>query len=244
MPNGATPPYFDGTPNRYLLGRGSCLWRVHGHKYSARAFKAVPSDPRFGGARFDATEADDYPFFYAALDQATALAEALLRDLDPDDRGMRVLTGAALAGRQISGLTLTRDLQLVSLVSGQDLAAIGQDAWLVTAAGLEYARTREWGHWLRSQAKWAHGFVWDSLRDRGGLAVVLFGDRLATAFGNDYERILLHEVPELAVSLDDEDGADWLNGLLGRYRVAVARPQPAGTGKAGTGTGKGGHSRR
>ena len=226
MPNRTPPPYYDGTPHRYTLGRGSCLWRVHDRKYCARSFKAVPADPLFGGARFDATEADRYPYYYGALDQGTAVAETLFRDLYHDDRGMRLLTGTALAGRQISGLTLTRDLDLVSLINGQDLAAIAQDAWLVTASGPEYAQTRGWGHWLRSQAKWAHGFIWDSLRDRGGLAVVLFGDRLAAAFGKDYERVLLHEVPELAVPLDDVTEADWLNGLLGQYRVAVEPPRP------------------
>ncbi len=226
MPYCAPPSHYDGTPNRYLLSRGSCLWRVHGHQYSARSFKAVCSDRLFDGARFDATEADNYPFYYAALDQVTALAETLFRDLHPDDRGMRVLTGAALTGRQISGLTLTRDIELVSLIDGKDLAAIGQDTWLVTASGPEYAQTRGWGQWLRGQAEWAHGFIWDSLRDRGRLAIVLFGDRLAAAFGQYYERALLHEVPELAVSLDNAAEAEWLNGLLEPYRVAVERPRP------------------
>ena len=50
--------------------------------------------------------------------------------------------GPARRGRQMSGLTLTRDLDLVSLIDGKDLAAIGQDAWLVTASGPEYAQTR------------------------------------------------------------------------------------------------------
>ena len=226
MPNRTPPPYYDGTPHRYTLGRGSCLWRVHDRKYCARSFKAVLADPLFGGARFDATEADEYPYYYGALDQGTAVAETLFRDLYHDHRGMRLLTGAALAGRQISGLTLTRDLDLVSLINGQDLAAVAQDHWLVTASGPEYAQTRGWGHWLRSQAKWAHGFIWDSLRDRGGLAVVLFGDRLAAAFGKDYERVLLHEIPELAVPLDDVTEAEWLRGLLEQYRVAVEPPDP------------------
>jgi hypothetical protein len=221
VPSIAPPPRYDGTPHRYRLARGSCLWRVHGRRYCARSFKTASSDPLFGGARFDATPADPYPFYYAALDEATALAETLFRDLDPDEYGKRVLAGPALAGRQISGLTLTRDLELVSLIDGKDLAAIGQDAWLVTASGSEYAQTRGWGHWLRAQAGWAHGLVWDSLRDRGGMAIVLFGDRLGAAFGNHYERVLLHEIPELAVDLDDVSRAEWLNALLEQYRVTV-----------------------
>jgi RES domain len=214
------PALYDGTPNRYSLRRGTCLWRVHKHEYSARAFKAVPSD-LFEGARFDSTDADPYPYWYAALDETTALAEVLLRELPYDERGTRALTHVALAGRQISGLTLTRDLELVSLIAEVDLAAVAQDQWLVSATGHEYAFTREWAHWLRSQAPWAHGFIWSSRRDRGRLAIILFGDRCAMTFGTAYEREVLHEIPELAVDLDDKAGAEWLNGLLAPYRVVI-----------------------
>jgi hypothetical protein len=229
VPSAPPPGQYDGTPNHYLLRRGSCLWRVHNRKYCAQAFNSKPSDPLFGGARFDATEADPYPFCYVALDEVTALSETLLRSVPPDERGMRLLSLPEVTGRQISGLTLTQDLELVSLISGQDLAAIGQDGWLVMASGPEYAQTRGWAHWLRRQAAWAHGFIWSSLRDRGGMAVVLFGDRCAAAFGNDYERVLLHNVPELTVDLDNDAGAEWLNTRLNPYRVAVRYPdgQPA-----------------
>jgi hypothetical protein len=225
MPSMKPPPRYDGAPNRYLLRRGTCLWRVHGRKYCAWAFKDVPSDLMYQGGRFDATDADSYPFCYAALDETTALAEILLRDRPFDEAGYRTLPRAAVEGRQISGLTLTSDLELVSLISGQDLAAVAQDEWLVTVKGdSEYAQTRDWGHWLRKQAPWAHGLIWPSLREQGRLAIMLFGDRCAATFGCKYERTLLHEVPELAVDLEDEAGAEWLNRRLEPYRTAVAYP--------------------
>ena len=62
------------------------------------------------------------------------------------------------------------------------------------------------------------------------MAIVLFGDRLAAAFGSQYERVLLHEVPELAVDLDDGGSADWLEALLEPYRVTVEPPRPGGAG--------------
>jgi hypothetical protein len=220
VPAAKPPVRFDGQPNRFVLQRGTCLWRVHHRPYSARSFKPTDASGP-ASARFDGAADDPYPFYYAALDDTTALAETLLRNLAPNDRGRRLLPLAALAGRQLSGLTLTRDLSLVRLVSGQDLAAIGQDAWLVTSQGSEYEHTREWGHWLRRQAKWAHGFVWESLRNRGGQAVVLFGDRCAADFGPRYERILLHEITELAVDLDDKDGTTWLREILKNYRVII-----------------------
>jgi len=218
------PVRYTGTPTRRPLRRGTCLWRVHSQARSPRSFKSSAADPLFGGARFDATNTDLYAYFYAALDENTAIAETLLRDLEPDEEGMRAIPRKLVTGRALSGLTLTKDLELVSLVTGQDLGSIGQDGWLINAPAREYPQTRAWAHWLRAQATWAQGFVWSSARDQGSLAVVLFGDRCAAGFGPDYARVLLHEVPELAVVLDDKDGAVWLNRLLEPYRAAISPP--------------------
>lgn len=225
MPLTPPPAKYDGTPNRHVLSRGTCLWRIHHCTRPAHGFRPVPSDLRFGGARFDSTGLDPYPFWYAALGEITAVAEVLLRDLNPDERGTRALPRQAVAERKLSGLTLTRNLDLVSLIGGQDLAAIAQDGWLVTASAHEYVQTRAWAQWLRGQAPWAQGFIWSSRCDLGGRAVVLFGDRCAATFGASYESSLLHEVPELAVDLGDKAGADWLNGLLEPWRVAVEVPR-------------------
>lgn len=228
MPSYEPPARYDGTPNRYRLARGSRLWRVHCRKREARAFRTKPSNHVFGGARFDATPADPYPFCYAALDPVTAIAETMFRDLVPDERGVRMLSMHAREERRLSALTLTMDLDLVRLIDGQDLAASGQNEWLVTAPAVEYAQTRAWAHWLRGQARWAHGFIWYSLRNQGSLAVVLFGDRLADAFGAGYELMLFDERTEHAVDLDGADQHDWLAGLLAPYRVAVERPVAIG----------------
>jgi hypothetical protein len=218
------PSCYDGAPNRYLLRRGACLWRVHSCGYAARDFNPTGSHMLYGGGRFDATDADRYPYLYAGLSEETALAETLLRDLHPDDRGYRAVPRVAVCDRQISGLILIEDLTLVSLINAADLAAIGQDTWLVTTSGRDYPQTRDWAHWLRRQARWAHGFVWDSLRDRGSQTVVLFGDRLAADFGADYEKTLLYEITELAVDLGDAAGAAWINERLRHYRAVVPPP--------------------
>lgn len=228
----APPPAdYDGTPARYRLARGTRLWRVHERKYGATAFNPAARD-LYRGGRFDASEADPYPFLYAALSDTTAVAESMLRDLDPGDQGMRLVPAGRVTGTRLSGLTVTRDLCLVSLIAGADLAAIGQDAWLVTARQTEYAYTRDWACWLRGQAPWAHGLAWDSLRDRGSVAVILFGDRLASGPGADAvgfagcAKPVLIEEPQLAVDLDDDAaGTAWLNERLCRYR-AVVDPSP------------------
>jgi len=237
VPVAQPPVRFDGQPNSFLLRRGTCLWRVNHRPYSARSFKPTLAVEPAGGARFDGSADDPYSYYYTALDETTALAETLLRNLIPNENGRRLVPRAALAGRQLSGLTLTRDLNLVRLITGQDLGAVGQDAWLVTGYGADYEHTRKWGHWLRRQAKWAHGFVWESLRNRGGLAVVLFGDRCAVDFGPGYERVLLHEVTELTVDLDDKAGTTWLREVLKDYRVTVSSPRRH---SAGWGTALGG----
>jgi hypothetical protein len=227
VPLAKPPTRYTGTPNRYQLRRGTCLWRVHSQARCPWTFKEKLADPQFGGARFDATADDPYPYYYAALSEETAIAETMLRDVMPDEEGMRVLSRQLVTDRKLSGLTLTQDLELVSLVNGPDLGAIAQDAWLVTAPACQYPQTRVWAHWVRGHAGSAHGFIWSSHRDPGSMAVLLLGDRCERDFGRDYARVLLHEVPELAVMLDDADGAAWLNRRLAPYRAAIS-PPPAG----------------
>jgi hypothetical protein len=142
---GAAPPAkFDGTIGTYVVRRGTCLWRVHELERQPWGFNPTAVDRHFGGARFDATVDDKYPYYSAGLEEETALCEALLRDLGPDDYGTRLVPRAAVAGRCISGLAVTADLPLISLRTGADLGTIGQDAWLTTAAAHEYAQTRAW----------------------------------------------------------------------------------------------------
>lgn len=222
MTNARPPAHFDGAVNRYLLRRGTPLVRVHRHAYGAWEFNARLSDVLWDGARFDATEADKYPYLYAGLSAVTALAETLLRDVASDERAYRVVPNDKALGRSASRLTLIQDLELVSLIDGKDLGAIGQDDWLVSCSACDYPFTREWAHWLRRQATWAQGLIWDSKRDRGGLAIVLFGDRLARDFGDDYEQTLPREVTRLVADLGDETGVKWANEQLLPYRAIVS----------------------
>jgi len=114
VPRARPPADYDGTPHRYALRRGTPLWRVHPHAYGAWEFNARLSDPLWDGARFDAAEADKYPYLYAGLSAVTALAETLLRDVASDERGYRVVPNDKARRRSISQLTLTQDLDLVS----------------------------------------------------------------------------------------------------------------------------------
>jgi hypothetical protein len=218
------PAHFGRSPNRYVLRHDTELWRVHRRPHGAWQFKGEPADVLWGGARFDATDADKYPYLYAGLSPAAALGETLLRDVAPNESGDRVILNKEAAGRAISMVTLTRDLNLVSLIDAESLGVIGQDRWLVDCSGHDYAFTRDWAHWVRRQAPWSHGFIWDSKRMPGEFAIVVFGDRLARDFGDGYEQSLPGKVTGVQRNLGDRAGADWASEQLRRYGAIVSRP--------------------
>jgi hypothetical protein len=162
---------------------------------------------------------EHFAFLYAAEDDATAVSEALLRDLPIDEHGARLLPRAALSGRRMSWLRTSADLPLVSLGSGQDLAAIGQDTWLTTAPAAGYGMTRRWASAIRAWAPWATGLKWRSHREPEGFAYVFFQDGCP--------RGCFDEVTDaLSVPAGDQDlatgaGRLYVAEILARYRVAL-----------------------
>jgi hypothetical protein len=205
-------------PGRLTLRSGTTLWRVHREDRAGDGFQAAESSAFFGGGRFDATPDDKYAFLYAAFRQETAILESLVRAIPFDSNGRRLLRRPAIARRRLSGLTTTRDLDLISLLTAADLAAVCQDEWLVQADPRDYPQTRHWGHWIRASVPWVQGFAWPSRRDLGSRAVVLFGDRCPDG--------TLRVIPGASVDLGTADGAAWLNTRLAPYRITVRRPRP------------------
>ncbi|MER6140144.1 RES family NAD+ phosphorylase [Streptomyces sparsogenes] len=221
MPYACPPRTCPGEPTCVVLPAGTSLFRVHSSSRSPLKPKDLPSDRVWGGGRFDSTDEDPYPFLYAGLSETAALAEVLLRDLDFDpEGGPRRLPLVKLTGKSFSQLALARDLKLLSLVTTPDLAAVGQDGWLVDAEARDYAFTRAWAVWLRKQAAWAQGLLWLSKRDRGQRALVLFGDRV--------DEDALYEPGTPTLELDGPAGLRWLDRVLAPYAVEVPRP-PAGS---------------
>jgi len=216
MPLTAPPTSASTTPSRFALAAGTRLWRVHRRYRSGTEFKAIEADRHFGGNRFDGTPDDPYSYLYAAPRQQTALLETLARGIPFDQNGWRLIRRAMINGYRITGIELVADLTLISLLTTADLAAACQDSWLIHSPPSDYPQTRRWGHWLRSQATWAQGFIWASDRDIGGRNVVLFGDRCPPGS--------LRALPESAVDLDDQAGARWLSGQLAPFRISVRPP--------------------
>lgn len=221
MANVKPPLAYRGTPARTVLPAGTVLYRVHQKRFPAHSFNPVPSHRYYGGGRFDATDDDRYPYLYAGQSVDVAVAETLLRDLPPDDTGIRQLPQARIVGRRISAICTTADLDLVSLRTGADLGAVAQDTWLTWCDPRDYAQSRHWAHWIRHHAPTAAGYVWLSRREPGLHAYVLFGDRiLASALATCTDPHVPHGDE---ADFDTSRGRRGLRNRLNQYNVALSR---------------------
>jgi hypothetical protein len=205
MPDYVPPADYRGEPRRCVLPAGSAVWRVHSQKRAATEFASARRSP---GGRF---HDDSLRVWCGALEPAPAVADVLLAS------GATLVRRVAIAGLRASVVVTAEDLAVVDLRTGPDLAAAAQDRWLVAAEGHEFPMTRRWGGWIRSNAPWAHGFVWATLGSAGRSSVVLFGDRC--------DSTVLAPEPRYEVDLDGESGIHWLNGQLVEYgaQVTVSR---------------------
>lgn len=219
MANTPVPGDYDGTPARWTLPAYTLLSRIHSVGWDICAFNPTLADPHWGGARFDATADDRYAYIYGGSDDFVAVSEVLLRDLPIDDHGSQLLPRAALSDCRIGWLQPRVTLDLVSLRSGEDLAAVAQDTWLTHAPSMEYGFTRRWGHAIRAWAPWAAGFVWYSRREPAGEAFVFFDDRCPA---DAFEEITTGTpVPATDNRLDLGQGHVYVRELLQRYRVTL-----------------------
>lgn len=173
----------------------------------------------FRGGRFDATPDDQYGFLYAADNDSTAVSEVLLRDLSLDERGARLLPRARLRNLRIGWLATTRDLQLVDLRSGRNLAAIGQDTWLTAGPASDYELTRTWASAIRGWAPWCSGLTWRSHREPEGFAYVLFEDRVPDDCLTEVASGV--PLPGEARRLEDGIGRLFVERILETYRVTL-----------------------
>jgi hypothetical protein len=197
-------------------GGGSERPRGSGSTSVFREFDRAAYDPEFTG-RFDPTPDCPFPYCYAAFDDLTAICEVLLRDVSFMGP-YRYVPKKAIEGFQLMILETLRPLWLVKLMDAADLAAAGQDSWLIHAESADcYDITRRWAHWLRdSKAPEgngpAAGIVWRSKREPAGRAVLLFGDRTA-------ESVVYS--PFGVRPLDIGEGREWLTRRLDLLRTRI-----------------------
>lgn len=218
-PRQAPPPQYDGAPAPYLLAAGTRLTRIHSAQFAVTDFNQTMASHPLRGGRFDATPDDPFGFLYAADDDATAVSEVLLRDLPLDERGARLLPRARLRNLRIGWLTTNRDIRLVSLRTGRDLAAIGQDTWLTTGPASDYELTRAWASAIRDWAPWCGGLTWRSHREPEGFAYVLFEDRVPDDCLTELSASVL--LTGEGQRLNDGIGRLYVERILETYRVAL-----------------------
>lgn len=218
MPPTLFPAELPGNPRRYVLSSGTSLWRVHRSGRPADEFQQPRLVAGFGGNRFDGVGRDGHPYLYCSPDSGTAIAEYFVRDLDFSVTATRILPRRALRTKTASVVRTTRDLDLLSLVTGPDLAAIGQDSWLTSARGPEFDLTRRWAAWLRDRVRWAQGIVWQSSVDLPKPTMVLFGDACGLrAVEPDFDMV---------ERLDERANDGWLRHQLVPHRVVLDPAAP------------------
>jgi hypothetical protein len=221
VPLNQPPPSPPGTPSRHLLPAGTQLWRVHQHYLKADGF-GPPTSSVFGGGRFDATVPGRPGQLYASARRPTAIAEHFLPGLHFDEDGHRFLPRKALERHTLSAVTTIDDLTLLRLTTAEDLAAIGQDHWLLSASADQYAVTREWTAWIRRTMPWAQGILWQSTIDLSRTTIVLFEPE-------DGEPVV-QAVDDLSYQLAGMAKEDWWTETLSRYGVStepVEQPRPS-----------------
>lgn len=214
------PAELPRNPDRHVVPEGTKLYRVHHRDYRPDAFNARPEDVHFLGTRFGGTAEDSYPCFYAAPAPETAVVETLLHDARFGADPMRPLSRDAVRDLLLSTVYLNMDVELVSLLRAKSLAAVAADGWLVHCDRDSYALTRRWGHWIRSHARWAQGFVWPSKRDVGNPALVLFDDRVGESARVDYRPFVV-PTGEAPRDFGKDSDIGWLNEVLEPYQATV-----------------------
>ncbi|MBA2807788.1 RES family NAD+ phosphorylase [Streptomyces sp. KM273126] len=217
MPGQIPPQGVAMEPVFTVLPAGSLIWRCHAGHYGVGQFNSRTAHEHFKGSRFDSTEADPYPYLYAALDPVTALAEVLLRSVEFSG-------GKGTAARQIpwgqasryllSAVRTAVDVRLVDITSAEGLAAVWQDEWLVTS--LEYAQTRYWVRLIREHSASAQGLCWTSKRCMPRRALQFFGDRCGEH--------LLAPTPEECYRLGSPTDAKEINRMLSPLHAVISEP--------------------
>jgi hypothetical protein len=120
------------------------------------------------------------PTIYAAADTETALAEGLLRGVDAGGARVRLYV-KQVEGIALAGLVALRDLRLVRL-HGAGLKRLRLlRTELVDSEAEAYAWTASWAQAIHDQVPSADGLVWTSRQNDSARAMILWGDRVATA---------------------------------------------------------------
>lgn len=161
-----------------VLPAGCLLHRVHLDRYAGDAFNPGSK----GNARFSPiqnAQGQPIPTLYGGSSIDCALMETVFHDV-PFAPGFKSQDKAKLNNQQHSSLRLTAELQLVDLRS-KALRKLGiRRQQLIDTEKSQYPLTRLWAQALHAQVPSVQGLCWTSRQDDSALALMLFGDRIAS----------------------------------------------------------------
>ena len=195
------------------------MTRVHSAAYGPEEFNPTVAAHPLAGGRFDSTPRDPYAYLYGADNAKTAISGALLRELPANVHGARILPEAKITGQRIAIIEATCNLELVSLRSGEDLGAIGQDTWLTSAPASEYSHTPPWASAIRAWAPDSCGMTWQSHREPEGNSFIFFEDRCPAGSFTEVTGDL--QLPLHDRVLDSGMARLYLEAILTSYNVVL-----------------------
>jgi RES domain len=159
--------------------KAQVIHRIHLKIYGSSEFNPGPK----GNARFSPIRASDrasIPTFYGGTTFDCAAMETVFHDV-PFAAGLKTFDKQKLVDQVYSQVTPKRDLNLVDL-STTALRKLGvQRNELIDTEKDKYPDTRKWAEAIHSACSDAEGLCWISRQDDRAIAIVLFGDRVASA---------------------------------------------------------------
>ena len=194
--------------------KGQVIHRIHLKIYRSSAFNpGLKGNARFSPIK--ATDGSRIPTLYGGTTFDCAAMETVFHDV-PFATGLKTFDKQKLVDQVYSQVTPKRNLSLADL-STTALRKLGvQRNELIDTEKDEYPRTRKWAEAIHAECPHAEGLCWVSRQDDRALAVMLFGDRLATT---DLSPIgePLHVLTDIAVytdllSLADRIGVEIIAG--------------------------------
>lgn len=210
----APPAHLADLVNMMTWPRGQVIHRIHPNGYGTSQFNPGPH----GNARFSPIKTSDgsnIPTLYGGTTFDCAAMETVFHDV-PFAAGLKTLDKQKLAGHVYSHVTPKRDLRLVDLTVTA-LKRLGiQRSQLIDTEKDEYPNTRLWAEAIHAACPHADGLCWVSRQDDRALAIVIFGDRVASEDlspgGTSQDLLTVESVYADLLILADRIGVNFVNG--------------------------------
>jgi hypothetical protein len=162
----------------YVLPAGTDLHRIHRRARGSAEFNPCLGRPaRFSPLRY--SDGTCVPTAYAASSLEAASHESIFHDIDYSIR-IKVVAENRIAESAYSTIFPIRDLRLAPLFQ-PDLSRWHLNrSQLIDTAPSRYVRTVQWALAIHKSRPDLDGIVWTSRRCDPDLALLLFGDRVAS----------------------------------------------------------------